>query len=201
MPSFTPADLPGREPYFLLTSLVVPRPIAWVATRSGAGVRNLAPHSYFNIISSNPLVVHVTSSGAKDTLANIRATGEFTISVVDEPLLEAMNTTAVDAPPEVDEFDVAGVAMAPSDTVDIGWVADAPGALECRLRTIVSIGNGNMIFGDVTRIHVADRVWDGERVDPEALRAVGRLAGSNYVHPGAVQRLPRPTWAEIGPTG
>ena len=196
MPTFDPADLSPDATYHLLSALVVPRPIAWVGSIGRDGVPNLAPHSFFNVVSSNPPIVHFTSSGTKDTLTNVRSSGEFTVSLVDEPLLEAMNTSAIDAPPEVDEFDLVGVEEVPADTVDIGWVAGAPAALECRVRTILSMGNGNMVFGDVTRVHVADHAWDGERVDPEQLRTVGRLAGSNYFMPGEVRRVVRPRWED-----
>lgn len=198
MPSFTPADLPAREAYFLLTSLVVPRPIAWVGTRSGAGVDNLAPHSYFNMISADPPIVHFTSSGVKDTLANVRATGQFTISIVGRSLLEAMNTSAADFPSDVSEFDHIDVTKGVGQTVDAPYVADSPAVLECRVRTILSMGTGHMVFGDVTRVDVDDRVWsDVGRVDMAALDPVGRLSGSQYTMSDQIVRLPRPTWAEL----
>src|SRR5688572_27495238 len=109
---FTELDLAthtSRENYFLLTSLVVPRPIAWVSSLGADGVRNLAPHSYFNIVSSDPPIVHFTQTGRKDTLNNVEATGEFVISLVSMELAEQMNLTAADFPPGEDEFTWAGV--------------------------------------------------------------------------------------------
>lgn len=197
MPSFEPADLTERETYFLLTSLVVPRPIAWVGSRSAAGVDNLAPHSYFNVISSAPPIVHFTSTGTKDTLANVQATGAFTVSVVSRPLLGAMNTTAADVPPDVSEFDVVDVTKAEGEAVAAPYVAESPAVLECRLRTVLSMGSGHMVFGDVLRVQVDDAVWVDGRVDQEALDPVGRLSGSQYALTDQVVRLPRPTWAEL----
>ncbi len=198
MPTFVPDDLTDQENYFLLTSLVVPRPIAWVGTRSAQGVDNIAPHSYFNIVSSRPPIVHFTSSGVKDSLTNVRATGEFTVSVVGRTLLEAMNTTAADFPSDVSEFDHIDVTRVTGETVQAPYVAEAPAVLECRVRTIVSMGNGNMVFGDVTRIVVSDDVWtDDGRVDIGTLDPVGRLSGSQYTMSEEILRLPRPTWADL----
>lgn len=75
------AGLPAPDPYRLLTGLVVPRPIAWVSTRSADGVDNLAPHSFFTVASADPAIVHFTSVGRKDTLSNIEETGEFVINL------------------------------------------------------------------------------------------------------------------------
>jgi flavin reductase (DIM6/NTAB) family NADH-FMN oxidoreductase RutF len=197
MPRFDPAELPGREPYFLLTSLVVPRPIAWVSTLAEDGTENLAPHSYFNAISSKPLIVHFTSTGVKDSLRNARATGEFVVNVVSRDLLEPMNVTSADAPPDVSEFDLAGLERAPSQTVEPPRVARAKAAFECRVIDVVSLGNGNMVFGEVQSIYVDDEVWRDGRVDPTLLDPVGRLSGSAYATLGEVVKIPRPTYAEL----
>lgn len=192
-----PGQLPEREAYRLLTGLVVPRPIAWVSTVSTAGVRNVAPHSYFNAMSSDPPVVHFTSTGVKDTLTNVRATGEFVINVVDAELLETMNVTSADFPADEDEFAWAGLAATPAATVAPPRVAAAKAHLECTVRGIISIGTGHLVLGDVRHVHVAGDVWSGDRVDQEALRAVGRLSGSGYTVVDDVVRLPRPSWDEL----
>lgn len=197
MPTFDPAELPGREAYFLLTSLVVPRPIAWVSTVSADGTPNLAPHSYFNAISSDPLIVHFTSTGVKDSLRNCRDTGEFVVNVVTRDLLEAMNLTAANAPPEVSEFDLAALAQAPSHRVRPPRVARARAALECRVVDMVAKGNGTMVFGEVLHVVVDDDVWVDGRVDPARLDPVGRLGGSAYATLGEVVRLRRPTYDDL----
>lgn len=201
MPSFDPQDLQPRENYFLLTSLVVPRPIAWISTLSESGGRNLAPHSYYNIISSDPPIVHFTSSGTKDTLRNVQATGEFVVNVVSTDLLEAMNTTAARFPPDEDELAWVGLEAAPSDTVAPPRVAAARAALECRLREVLTMGNGTMAFGEVLRVHVADQVWRDGRVAPELLQPVGRMAGADYSLVEGVTRLPRANWDELRGAG
>jgi flavin reductase (DIM6/NTAB) family NADH-FMN oxidoreductase RutF len=198
MPALRPDELTERETYFLLTSIVVPRPIAWVGTTSPAGVDNVAPHSYFNVISSAPPIVHFTSTGTKDTLANVRASGQFTVSIVSRPLLDAMNTTAADFPADVSEFDHVDVTKVRGELVNAPYVAESPAVMECRVRTILTMGTGNMVFGDVVRFVVDDRVWTEEgRVDMAALDPVGRLSGSQYSLSDQVIKRPRPTWADL----
>lgn len=193
-----PSELEGREPYFLITSLVVPRPIAWVSTLSKEGVPNVAPHSYFNVISSNPWIVHFTSTGEKDTLRNARATGEFVVNLFGRDLVEKMNFTSADFPPEEDEFEWAGLRTEASQRVAVPRVAGTPAALECRVDDILSKGNGHMVFGDVLIAHVDEGLFRDGRVDPEILRPVGRLSGSLYADASqGLFKIKRPTWKEV----
>src|SRR3712207_3989578 len=138
-----PATQTARENYFLLTNLVVPRPIAWVSSLAADGTRNLAPHSYFNIISSDPPIIHFTQTGRKAPLANVGATREFVVNVVSLDLAEAMNLTAANFPPGEDEFTWAHLESTPSTHVAPPRVAAARAAFECRVRTILEMGNGN----------------------------------------------------------
>jgi len=193
-----PAELEGRAPYFLLTSLVVPRPIAWVSSLSEDEIPNIAPHSYFNVISSNPWIVHFTSTGEKDTLRNVRATREFVVNLFGRELVEKMNFTSADFPPEESEFDWAGLQTEPSSRVRPPRVAGTPAALECRVNDIVSKGNGHMVFGDVLVAHVDEGVFRDGRVDPELFKPVGRLAGSLYSDTSkGLFKIKRPTWREV----
>lgn len=193
-----PARLEGREPYFLITSLVVPRPIAWVSSVSASGVLNVAPHSYFNAISSNPWIVHFTSTGEKDTLRNVRATGEFVVNLVTRELVEEMNFTSADFPSDESEFEWAGLEPAASEQVAPPRVARARVAFECRVEDIVSKGNGHMVFGDVLVAHVDEALFVEGRVDPHLLRPVGRLGGALYTDAsGDIFKLPRPTWEQV----
>ncbi|MGH2697598.1 MAG: flavin reductase family protein [Actinomycetota bacterium] len=195
---FDPERFEGREGYFLLTALVVPRPIAWVSTLSPDGARNLAPHSYFNAISSNPLVIHFTSTGEKDTLRNVQATGEFVVNIVGARLAEAMNLTAANFPPEEDEFIWAQLEDSPSKKVGPSRVARAAAAFECAVNRIVSIGNGHMVFGDVVHLVVDEAVIRNGRVAADLLDPVGRLGGSWYTRAAAdTFRMKRPTWDEV----
>ena len=192
-----PAESTPRENYFLLTNLIIPRPIAWVSSLAADGTRNLAPHSYFNIVSSNPPIIHFTQAGRKDTLNNVEATGEFVVNLVSVDLAEQMNISSADFPSDEDEFTWAGLEAAESVTVAPPRVANAPAAFECRVRTILEMGNGNMVFGDVLLAHVDDRIWSDGRVDPEALNPLARLGGSSYAHLRPSFKLPRPTWAAL----
>ena len=180
MREIDPSKLEKREAYFLLTSLVVPRPIAWVSTLSRDGVRNVAPHSYFNAISSQPLIVHFTSTGTKDSLVNARDTGEFVVNIVSRDLTEQMNLTAANFEPHEDEFTWAKLASAPSITIAAPRVAAAKAAMECKVVKIVELGNGSMVFGEVQVILIDESVLKDERVDPALLAPIGRLGGSTY---------------------
>ena len=200
MREIDPADLHDRAVYKLLTMLVVPRPIAWVSSVSADGLPNVAPHSYFNIASNAPPIVHFTSAGAKDTLRNVLATGEFVVNVVSHDLLEQMNLTAANFPAEEDEFGWAGLEQAPSSMVKAPRVARARAALECTLRLVLEIGRGRMVFGDVVRVHTADELWDGDEIPPERLDPVGRMGGSAYQLLDRVERHERPRWNDTRPT-
>jgi flavin reductase (DIM6/NTAB) family NADH-FMN oxidoreductase RutF len=195
------ASLESRAAYALLTSLVVPRPIAWVSTLSAAGQRNLAPHSYFNLVSSEPPIVHVTSSQRrgrlKDTARNIAETGEFVVNVASREQVELTNHTSAEWPPDEDEWTRAGVTGRPSRLVAPERVAGAPAALECRLVETVTIGNGTMFFGEVVWFHADARVMDGHRVNARALDPVARLGGPLYTPLGDIFQLVRPDWEEL----
>lgn len=196
----------GRETYHLLTSVVVPRPIAWVSTVSSSGVLNVAPHSYFNAVSSDPPIVHFTSTGVKDTLTNVRASREFVVNVVSLDMVEKMNETAANFPPDEDEFAHAGLTPVASKTVGAPRVGEAKVALECEVMDIRQYGNGNMVFGEVRLFHVDDGVLQDGRVMPHLLKPVGRLSGSNYAAVEEVFKIVRPVWnpetqrAEAPPT-
>ena len=197
-----PTELPGKEAYHLLTSLVVPRPIAWVSTLSTRGIRNVAPHSYFNAISSKPLIVHFTSTGTKDSLVNACETREFVVNIVSRDLAEPMNLTAANFPPDEDEFAWAGLEAAPSRTVKAPRVAAAKAAFECKVIHTVELGNGNMVFGEVQLVIVDEDVMKEGRVDPELLAPIGRLGGSTYTDAArALFDLKRPSYDDVKDEG
>lgn len=185
--TFDTDDLESIDRYKLLSGLVVPRPIGWVGSISPDGVRNLAPFSFFNMVSGTPPVVIVSigpgNDGPKDTLANLVATGGFTVNIVDEAMAEKMNLSSGSYPPDVDEFEVTGLESRPGDIVAAPLVAAAPANLECEVFHTVPLEPqpaSTVVFGRVLRIHVRPDILDGTRIDPAALRAVGRLAGSGY---------------------
>jgi flavin reductase (DIM6/NTAB) family NADH-FMN oxidoreductase RutF len=174
------ANLEPRERYLLLTSVVVPRPIALVSTLDGQGARNLAPYSFFNLCSASPPIVHFAATRARDSIANVRSTGEFVVNVVGEELAPAMHASSAQTAREEDEFELAGLQAAPSRAVGPPRVAQARVALECRLRELVQMGEGTIVFGDVVHVHVARAVWREGAVDPALLRPLARLGGDRY---------------------
>ncbi|MFC0408255.1 flavin reductase family protein [Roseomonas elaeocarpi] len=196
--------LAPRDRYKLVTASVVPRPIAWLVTEDEAGVRNAAPFSFFNVFSSDPMIVGIGCSpreaggvvgGVKDTVANIRALGEFVLCLVDEDRLEAMNVTAADWTPDEDELREAGLTAAPSVKVRPPRIAKSPVALECVLHQLVPAGSQVIVLGRVVAMHLRDDcVLDPARcyVDTARLRLVGRLgSGGGYVRLNDVVELPR----------
>jgi len=202
--------LSTQERYQLLTSLVVPRPIAWVSTRSPAGVPNLAPFSYFAALSPTPLLVGISvghrPGGPKDTLRNVRDTGVFCVNVATEAQLEALNRSSGDYPPEVDEFALAGVPLAEAESVGAPYVADCPAVLECRLFREVELGSApnTLLIGEVLRVRLSDHIpLAGGTLfaDSTALRPVGRLWGDLYTLLGEMPALPRPRVDPAPPTG
>ena len=206
----TPGDHPHRDIYKLMTGAIVPRPIAWVSTVDADGQPNLAPFSYFNAVCPQPPTVMFCSgvrgadSGRKDTHHNIVATGEFVINFVTDDLAEAMNITATEVPPDVDEFALAGLTAAPGVTVNVPHVAETPIYFECKLRDIITIsdqpGGGHIILGTVTHMHFDDAVYrDGNYVDFAAYKPVGRMTGSGYIHSSDYFELHRPP-SQIRPT-
>lgn len=193
--------LGGRERYQLLTSLVVPRPIAWISTRSADGQRNLAPFSYFAAVSATPFLVSVSIGSRKgvdkDTLRNIRDTGAFCVNLATEGQLAQVNETAGEWGPEVDEFVMAELESAQADLVDAPYVASCPAVLECRVHQVVELeGSPNtLVIGEVLRVRVSDSipVIEGTHfVDTAALRPVARLWGDLYTTLGDLPSLPRP---------
>ncbi len=194
---FDPVQL-GPAVYALLNSIVVPRPIAWVGTRSADGVDNLAPHSFFTISSVQPPVVQFTSVGPKDSLRNCLATGEFTISLCTEELLERVNTTATDYPPHLSEFDLAGVTREPSKLVRPPRVAESPAAIECRLLDTKDFGGGStVVFGEVVWIVVDDDVLRDGRPAIDLLRPVARLGGQDWSAIGEITTRPRISYRSL----
>lgn len=189
--------LPVQQRYKIASGTILPRPIAWVSTVDPDGVPNLAPFSFFTVASTDPLTLlfcpsYKPDGSKKDTWRNVEATGEFVVNLVNEDTVEAMNRSAATLPPGVSEFQVAGVTPAPSVHVRPPRVAEAPVAYECRCTQILDVGRYAVILGQVVGIHIDDRVYDGNYVDLEALRPVGRLYGSLYCRVRDIFALERP---------
>jgi flavin reductase (DIM6/NTAB) family NADH-FMN oxidoreductase RutF len=193
----TPGEWPEREFYLMMTALVVPRPIGWISTISAAGVRNVAPYSYFNLMGSDPFFCAFGSTGVKDSLSNIREVPQFVCNIVTMHVLEKMNFTSADYPREQDEFDWAGLTPVPSVKVRPPRVGEAKAHLECELVQVVSERNSHVVIGRVVHVHVDPSVWKEGRVDPRLLDPVCRLSGSLYANLGEIYSVPRPAWDDL----
>jgi flavin reductase (DIM6/NTAB) family NADH-FMN oxidoreductase RutF len=177
--------------YRLLNAVVVPRPIAWVSTRSPAGVENLAPHSFFTIACADPPIVQFTSIGRKDSLANVTATGEFVVNLAPEHLFEQVNASATDFPPDRDEFAEVGIEREPSAKVAPPRVSGSPVAIECVLDRTQDFGTSVVVFGRVVLVAVAEEVLVEGHPDIRRLRPLARLGRRQWSTIGEVREIAR----------
>ncbi|USQ80144.1 flavin reductase family protein [Ornithinimicrobium faecis] len=193
---------PGEEgvnSYGLLTSIILPRPIAWVSTIGADGVGNLAPHSFFSVASASPPVVSFTSVGRKDSLANVLATEEFVVNIVSTDQLEQCNGTSAEVDSSVDEAALLGIALEPSDVVAPPRVAGSPASIECTLHSTVEVGDSVIILGLVQAITVQERVLSGRHVDAALLDPLSRLGGPQWGTLGEIRSLRRPRPEDVLP--
>ena len=161
-----------RLPHDPFNAIVGPRPIGWISSRSLAGRLNLAPYSFFNAFNYTPPIVGFSSIGYKDSVRNIEETGEFVWNLATRPLAEAMNQTCAAVPPEVSEFELAGLSPAASRLVAVPRVQESPVSFECRTTQIVQLQGADgvpvptwLVLGEVVAVHIAqsllkDGVYD-----------------------------------------
>lgn len=191
-----PKDIAPAEMYRFMISVVVPRPIAFVSTVGAGGRFNVAPFSYFNAITNRPPLISLSigsrDGGLKDTLRNLRASRDFVVNIVDEPLLARAVQASGDWPEEVSEFDLTGLTPVPSERVKSPRVAESPVSLECRLEREIALGEAVLVVGEVVCAHADERVLTEGRVDIAKLRPAGRLGGDGYSIVRDVVHLPRP---------
>jgi flavin reductase (DIM6/NTAB) family NADH-FMN oxidoreductase RutF len=180
--------LPEDDRYRLLTNFVGPRPIALVSTVDEQGRNNAAPMSFFNVFSHEPpiliLGVQPREDGApKDTVANLRRSGEFVVHMVDMAIAQAMLVTGRDVPPGVDEIALAGLTAVPSIKVAAPRIAESACAMECRVEQIIDYPRRAIILGRVVQMYVRDECLDasGRYVDPATYQPIARLHMDNYV--------------------
>jgi flavin reductase (DIM6/NTAB) family NADH-FMN oxidoreductase RutF len=189
----------------IFNAIVAPRPIGWISSQSPEGHVNLAPFSHFNIVSTAPPVILFSCNtpgdrAEKDTLANVRATGEFVFNLATFDLREAVNATSAPAAPEIDEFLLAKLDKAPSINVKPPRVAASPANLECRLLQIVEIApeqpgdtSSNVVFGRVVGLHIRDEYLTATgRFDTIKAQPLARLGGIQYAPPGTIFEMPAP---------
>jgi len=183
-------------------SIVGPRPIGWISTRSPEGVFNLAPYSFFNAFNYVPPIIGFSSLGYKDTVRNAIETGEFVWNLVTRELAEAMNQSCAHVAPDVDEFTLAGVSPLASDLVLAPRVAEGPVSFECKVTQSMQLQSAQgeqintwMVFGEVVKVHIESRLIKDGIYDTAAAEPVLRGGGpSDYFSIGPEQlfRMVRP---------
>ncbi|TFK64602.1 hypothetical protein BDN72DRAFT_846421 [Pluteus cervinus] len=185
-----------RKLYGLLLSGIGPRPIALVSSISAAGVENLAPFSWFNQVCSDPptISVAVTAVAAnkfKDTASNVKATRQFTVSIISEPWVEQANSCSVDAPPNISEWDVSGLTKVASTLVKPARVLESAFSMECELLQAVDIPH-------LPKEHVRkDMLNDRGVCDMSKLQVVGRIFGIAYSRLTEGYEMERPRWQDV----
>ncbi|MDA9425427.1 MULTISPECIES: flavin reductase family protein [Bradyrhizobium] len=185
---YAASDLTPRERYKVLTSFILPRPIAWVTSVGPTGVVNAAPFSFFNAFCEDPPLCMFAANRKpngqdKDTFLNIQRTGEFVVNIADEPLAKAMHESSGDFPPEVGEPDYLGLKLAPSTKIAVPRLADAPWAMECKLWKLIDINDDRrLIMGEGVHFHIRDELWDPEamRVHMDRYHPIGRMFADRY---------------------
>ena len=198
-----PETHPWSSVYKILIGAVVPRPIGWISSLDAAGRRNLAPFSFFNVVCARPAhvvfspMIRETDSGEKDTLSNVRSTGEFVVNIVTEPLAAAMNLSSTELPSGADEFALAGLDAAPSVAVKAPRVAESPVHLECKVAHLLELGDrpgaATLVVGRVVHLHVDESVLLGDdKIDLKRLQPIGRLSGAAYCRVTDIFEMKRP---------
>jgi flavin reductase (DIM6/NTAB) family NADH-FMN oxidoreductase RutF len=185
-------------------AIVGPRPIGWISTVSAAGAANLAPYSFFNAFNYVPPIIGFSTIGWKDSVANVSETGEFCWNLSTRALAQEMNLTCSPAPPEIDEFEVAGLTKAPGRIVRAPRVKESPVNFECRLSQLIQLQGADgtkadswLVLGEVVAVHIdpaliVEGVYDTAAAHP-ILRA-GRMGDYFEITPEAGFEMRRPRW-------
>ena len=188
---FDPSEIPFQETHKLMIGSIIPRPIAFVSTRSKDEKNNVAPFSYFNGVCSKPPTIMFAPARRgwdgeeKDTLINIRDTEEFVVNIVSESFAEKMVMCATDFDSDVDEFEISGLTPTNSQKIKPPRVGEAKISFECKLNQIVEIGDGTagsgfVVIGTIVLFHIDDGIYDNGRILTDKLEPLGRLAGNWY---------------------
>ncbi len=181
-------NLSPRERYKVLTSFVLPRPIAWVTSLGPTGVVNAAPFSFFNVFCESPPIcmfaVNLRPDGrVKDTLVNIQRTNEFVVNIADEPLARAMHESSGDFPPDIGEPNYLGLKLAPSSKIAVPRLADTPWAMECKTWKMINVNEDRyLVMGEGINFYIRDELWDREamRVHMDRYHPMGRMFADRY---------------------
>lgn len=191
-------------PYDPFKALIAPRPIAWISSCDSSGAVNLAPYSFFNAVAGRPPQIMFASGGSdrsggvKDTVHNIRETGEFVINLVTWDLREKMVETSADVPRGLSEFETAGLESCHSEEVSPPGVAESPARLECVCTQMVDLLSEDparpniAVFGRVVGVYIDDRMLHEGKVDAAKMNLIARLGYQDYARVSEIFRLVRP---------
>ena len=210
--TFDPGENQPMDRQFMLSQLVVPRPIAMVSTRSPDGIANIAPMSYYLPITGDPMLLGITMGLREDgqlkhTYLNAMASGDFVVNVTSEAFRDDIETVAMESPSEVDEFDLTGWTPVPATKVSSPAIGEALARLECVVHKVVDLGTPDRVFGEVHLV-IGEVVWvaydsaicnEQGRIDPVRLGAISRLGLRTFLRTtdeGAYY-LARTPWAEF----
>ncbi len=196
---------PNRDkqalPHDPLKAIVAPRPIGWISSMSAAGVVNLAPYSFFNMFSENPWIVGFSSATLKDSVSNVAETGEFVYNLATLPLLDEVNRSSAPVPPDMNEFEFAGIESAPCNIVKTPRVAASPCAFECKwIETIHLKGLSGkpaqwyLVLGEVVGVHIDERMIENGIVDIVKMQTLARCGYMDYSPVEKITSLTRPSW-------
>lgn len=200
--TFNPEELDNSVVYKLLTGTIIPRPIGWISTIDENGINNLAPFSYFNMVSSDPPCVMFSTrrdnNANKDTLNNVLQNGEFVANLVTMDIVEQMNTTSATVATHVDEFELAGLTPINSISIKPKRVKESAVNFECEKihHYFIKDADGNetacVIIGQIKRIHIDDSILsENNRINLDKYKPVARLAGPNYATLGELFSIKR----------
>lgn len=197
-----PKDLTQRENYKLLIGSIIPRPVAVVSTQSADGIVNIAPFSFFNIVSSEPVILSLAiqrkEGELKDTARNLLATKEAVVHILDQTNVQEANKTAALLPADQSELTVSGFTTTASKTIAVPSLNEASVRLETILHQHVSIKKdqqttADLLLLEVVGYQIAEDVYQDGKIDPRALQAVSRLAGNSYATIGEIFDIKRPS--------
>jgi flavin reductase (DIM6/NTAB) family NADH-FMN oxidoreductase RutF len=190
-----PKDLTRQQVYKIMSGTVVPRPIAWITTACERGRVNAAPFSAYTIISQDPPLVLFqadAANGEKDTIANIRATGEFVVNTTTSATLDKMHNSSAPLPRVVSEPEVFGIELTPSKMISVPRVLDSPVAFECRLHHMFDVGNEphTVVIGEIVYFQIEDGIFRDGKIDQEKLDPIARIGGPYYARLGDLLHYP-----------
>ncbi|MDB1694004.1 MULTISPECIES: flavin reductase family protein [Enterococcus] len=197
-----PKDLTQRENYKLLIGSIIPRPVAVVSTQSADGIVNIAPFSFFNIVSSEPVILSLAiqrkEGELKDTARNLLATKEAVVHILDQTNVQEANKTAALLPADQSELTVSGFTTTTSKMIAVPGLKEASVRLETILHQHVPIKKdqqttADLLLLEVVGYQIAEDVYQDGKIDPRALQAVSRLAGNSYATIGEIFDIKRPS--------